>query len=277
MTYESFSPQRITGFSDVDKADDGALWYVEYLKRVNEVPGIKTYKQKVLELVAPQQGEDILDAGCGIGEDLRNIYFRVPTVRSLVGIDNSQTIINEALYLTPQELVASGIFTYKQEDIHSLPFENDRFDACYSDRTFQHLTRPNEAFKEMIRITKPEGRIIVADTDWSALQLRGLSLEAVDKIKRLYLAIIRNPHMGGTLQELFTENGLIDINAFKASIDLPALQTIKDVLALESSLERGRINGVLSIEDATQILEEVDKLKTLAHGSLTIYIVRGLK
>lgn len=242
-----------SGFSDVDRAERGASWYVKYLERVNEIIGIISYKQKLLEALDPKPDEAILDVGCGIGVGLQAIYNHAPAVGSLVGIDNSRAMIAQAIDLMPEELLTTGKFTYQQGDAHKLPFKDDGFHTSYSDRTFQHLDNPGLAFSEMLRVTKTGGRIVIADTDWYSLQLKGVSSETAEKIKRTYLNIIVNPHMGGTLQELFTKHGLTDVGVFKEPIELLDLQTVKDALGLESSLERARINGALSTEDLVSL------------------------
>lgn len=280
MNSESVSPQRMSGFSNVDHAAGGYSWYVEYLKRVNEVIGVKRYKQKVLEFIDPKPEEHILDIGCGIGVGLQAVYNHTPTVKSLVGIDNAQAMIDQANALTPQELLTSGIFTYQQGDAHKLPFEDKKFDACYSDRTFQHLANPDLAFREMIRVTKVDGRVVIADTDWQTLQIKGVSSETDERIRRTYLNIIANPRMGGTLQELFTEHGLADVEVVKNPIELLDPQTIKDVLGLESSLERARINGALSKEDVDKSIKEIREIQQaqdVVQASFCIFIAKGIK
>lgn len=276
MTPESFQGQT-KAFNNADVADTEALWRVDYLKRVNEVPAIKRYKQKALELLGPQKGEHILDIGCGIGEGLRAIYDHTPTVKSLVGIDNSQTMIAQAFALTPQDLLNGRTIMFQQEDAHNLSFENERFDASYSDRTFQHLTQPHQAFREMVRVTKSGGRIIVADTDWSTLGFRGTSPKVEKTIRDTYFNIITNPHMGGMLEQIFKENGLKDIEVLREAIDLPSLQAIEDVLALEKSLNLAKDNGLFSKTDSERCLEELLKPQGVVEASLAIFIVKGVK
>lgn len=276
MSTES-SSDRVTAFSNVDSGAIDASWYVDYLQRVNETFGISRYKQKALELLNPKPGEDILDIGCGIGVGLRAIYDHTPTVKSLVGIDNSQTMIAHATALTPQDLLVDRAIMFQQGDAHNLSFEDERFDASYSDRTFQHLTQPHQAFREMVRVTKCGGSVIVADTDWSTLHLKGVSPETEEKIRSAYFNIIANPRMGGKLQRLFIENNLKDVEVFKESLELLDLQTLKDVLALEQSLNLASDNGLFSTTDVKRCLEEVQEAEGAVEASLDIFIVKGIK
>lgn len=277
MSHESSSARRITGFSNVDGGTIDPSWHVDYLKRVNETIGIRRYKEKILELLDPQPGEHILDVGCGIGEGLRSVHEYTPTAKTLIGIDNSQTMITQAATLTPQDLLIGKTIMFKQDDAHSLSFEGERFDASYSDRTFQHLANPDLAFSEILRVTKSGGRVIIADTDWDTLHLKGVSPEAEEKIRSAYFNIIVNPRMGGMLQQLFIKNSLKDVEVVKESIELLDLQAIEDVLALKKSLNLARENGLLSEKEVGRCLKEVQEAQGVVNAALDIFIVKGIK
>lgn len=276
MTSE-FPSGKTSGFSCVDKAPIGTSWYLEYLKRVSEVPAIKEYKRKELGVIDPQSGESILDIGCGIGADLQTVYKYAPGVKSLVGIDNSQAMIDQAISLITSEQLSAEIFRFQQGDAHKLSFEDETFNTSYSDRTFQHLKNPFQAFDEMLRVTKVGGKIIVADTDWGTLQLKGLSSETAEKIRKTYQGIILNPNLAGTLQDVFTKNGLKDVEVVENRIELPDLQTLKDVLGLEESLKLAGVSGILSKEDIDESMKEINQAQGTVQASFAIYIVRGVK
>ena len=139
------------------------------------------------------------------------------------------------------------------------------------------MAQPSKAFSEILRVTKPGGRVIIADTDWSTLRLEGVSPETEEKIRGAYFNIIRNPRMGGMLQQLFIDNGLRDIEVLKESLDLLDLQTIKDVLALEQSLNLASDNGLFSRKELERCLGEVEETHEVVTASFAIFIVKGVK
>ena len=266
-----------SGFSNVDEVDDGAGWFKLYLEKINRVPAIRRYKQYELELINPQMGEHILDVGCGLGLGLQAIRSFNSEVGRLVGIDNSQSMVSQAIASTSRDLISSGKFSFLQEDAHNLAFRDEIFDVTYADRTFQHLSNPKQAFEEMLRVTKKDGRIIIADTDWTTLQLKGISGETAEKIKRAYLRIIVNPLMGSELQGLFTEHGLKDLTVIEVPLDMPNFRTLDTVLALKPSLELAGNGGFLSGEDVDQVLEDVRQARKSIQASVSIYIAKGKK
>jgi SAM-dependent methyltransferase len=42
-----------------------------------------------------------------------------------------------------------------------IPFKNDFFDEVYSRNLFEHLKNPNFVLKEMFRVTKPNGKVVL--------------------------------------------------------------------------------------------------------------------
>lgn len=53
----------------------------------------------------------------------------------------------------------------------TIPFADDSFDLCYSENLFMHLSNPEQVLAEMKRVTKPEGRIVVADLDHATVSI----------------------------------------------------------------------------------------------------------
>ena len=67
----------------------------------------------------------------------------------------------------------------------TLPFAASTFGAARADRVLQHLADPFGALREMIRVTRPGGRVIVADPDQETLVIHvpGVRAELVDRVK----------------------------------------------------------------------------------------------
>jgi ubiquinone/menaquinone biosynthesis C-methylase UbiE len=50
-------------------------------------------------------------------------------------------------------------------NVYQLDFAENSFDAARAERLFEHLDHPKLALVEMIRVTRPGGRIVVASPD----------------------------------------------------------------------------------------------------------------
>lgn len=95
--------------------------------------------------------EAVLDVGCGDGRawgawlDARN--------RSYTGADVSTTAVDQAR--------ARGLDAVVVEDAAELPFADDSFDAVVCIEVLEHLFAPDDAVKEIRRVLRPGGRLIV--------------------------------------------------------------------------------------------------------------------
>lgn len=76
----------------------------------------------------------------------------------------------------------------------SLPIADEAVDYVFANMYLHHVESPPEAIKEMARILKPEGRLIIADLDVHAFQF--LKDEHHDRwmgFKREDIGVIKNP------------------------------------------------------------------------------------
>ena len=103
----------------------------------------------VVELLAPQPGELILDLGCGTGHLTAQI---AESGAEVVGIDSSEDMVRVASQNYPNIL-------FEVADARSLPFEGE-FDAVFSNAVL-HWVRPPEAVVESVRrALRPRGRFV---------------------------------------------------------------------------------------------------------------------
>jgi len=152
----AISPARF--FADIDgQSRAGRSEAVRY-------PEIQRMRSVAHEMSAPSNGERLLDVGCGVGEVARQMAAAVGDRGTVVGLDRSQEMIAAA------ESGRDGSrVTYAVGDIASLEYPADHLDGVRTERVLQHLEDPDGAIAELARVTRPEGRICVVDTDWSSL------------------------------------------------------------------------------------------------------------
>ena len=104
----------------------------------------------VVDLLAPQPGERILDVGCGTGQLTAQI---AQTGALVVGMDNSPAMIEEARRLYPQ-------LEFLEADAHDFDVA-ESFDAVFSNATLHWVTEPDRVVGCITRALKPEGRLAV--------------------------------------------------------------------------------------------------------------------
>jgi ubiquinone/menaquinone biosynthesis C-methylase UbiE len=155
--------------------------------------------ERAARLLAPLRGDErALDAGTGAGALALGL---APLVGEVVGCDIVPELLAEARKLAAGQANVSFV----EGDIFALPFEAASFDLAGTIRTLHHLEHPERALPELIRVTKPNGRLLVIDQLAPLDPLRALE---IDRFERA-----RDPSHARTLSDqdmrgLFEMNGL---------------------------------------------------------------------
>ena len=114
-------------------------------------------------------GDSVLDVGCGVGADTIPLKALVGESGRVIGVDFDREMLVRAGLSAKNTIFKDGLLHICSDAVH-LSLRSDSLDACRSERLFQHLPHPEIALSEMLRVTKPGGRIVVLDTDhgtWS--------------------------------------------------------------------------------------------------------------
>ncbi len=129
----------------------------------------------VKELLNLQREDNVLEVGFGPGK-LINEMASI-TVKGVVeGIDYSQAMLKQAGKVNKQ-YIATGKVKLHQGDCSSLPFENEFFDKLCSLNTLYFWKDPKKYFREMLRVLKPGGSIVVGFRDDKQMSKLNLSKE----------------------------------------------------------------------------------------------------
>ena len=111
---------------------------------------------RVARFAEPRGDERVLDAGTGTGA---LAFALAPHVAEVVGVDLVPALLAEAQR-------RAGEFpnvSFVEGDVTSLPADLGHFDLAATLRTLHHIRRPELAVAELVRVTRPGGRILVVD------------------------------------------------------------------------------------------------------------------
>jgi SAM-dependent methyltransferase len=131
--------------------------------------------ERVRRLLGPFVGtEAALDAGCGTGALSLAL---APNVAEVVGIDT------RADYLEAGRAAAPENVRFLEGDVTALPFGYASFDLACCHRVLHHVRRPELAVSELVRVTRPGGRIFIADQLGSLDPLHSLELDRFERLR----------------------------------------------------------------------------------------------
>ncbi|MBT2727698.1 methyltransferase domain-containing protein [Bacillus sp. ISL-75] len=103
----------------------------------------------LVQWLAPQSSEKILDLGCGTG-DLANQLNQLGV--DIIGIDKSENMIQQAQKKYP------GL-TFEVQDAVNMGYTNE-FDAVFSNATLHWIKTPKQALQSIYNALKPGGRFV---------------------------------------------------------------------------------------------------------------------
>ena len=109
----------------------------------------------LIDIARPQPGERALDAACGTGVIARLVAPMVGTTGKVAGIDFDPLMIEVAGEL------ASGI-EWHHGDLQKLPLPDQSFDLVICQQGLQFLPDRNAGLREMHRVLRPGGRLVLA-------------------------------------------------------------------------------------------------------------------
>jgi len=169
----------------------------------------------------------ILEVGCGTGRFCVLLAKDFPE-SCILGLDISPNSIRLANLL--KAYLRIGNVNFERGDLFRIPYPEDYFDVVFSEGVIEHFPfekSPNykDALKEMIRVTKSKGKVIVGVPNWYCFP-HTLYKWLIKKLNKQYRYGYEKSFKHWELINLFLELGLkeIEVSAFYPSYAFYRLQ-----------------------------------------------------
>ena len=160
---------------------------------------ISRVREEVVNFTKARNGSRILDVGTGTGQQAfafaKKGYY-------VIGIDLSEAMLKVANKKNKYENVK-----FEVADATNLLFEDNRFDVSCASFVLHDmpLTIREKALKEMVRVTKPEGMIVIIDY---ALPENKISRFLIYHFVKLYEGKYYLEFIKSDLEALFIKSGI---------------------------------------------------------------------
>jgi ubiquinone/menaquinone biosynthesis C-methylase UbiE len=133
----------------------------------------RALRERMLSFARPEPGESVLDVGCGTGSLAIEAKRRVGSTGRVCGVDASPEMIVRAA----RKARKAGLdVAFAEGAAQAIPFQAAQFDVVVSTLTLHHLPRKaRQAYaREMRRVAKPGGRVLVIDFAAPSARRHGL-------------------------------------------------------------------------------------------------------
>ena len=132
----------------------------------------------LVEAARPRPDDTVLDVACGGG---LVVCAFAPHVRHATGIDLTPAMLERARRLAVEKGLEN--VTWREGEVLPLPYPDGAFTIVVTRFAMHHFLDPRAVFGEMVRVCRPGGRIVVADTCASADPGKAAEFNRLEKLR----------------------------------------------------------------------------------------------
>ncbi len=115
-------------------------------------------REKALTLAGVKKGQLAADIGAGSGYVTTGLLEKGLKV---IAVDQSSAMLD----VMREKFFANQNVEFRQGDVLQLPIEDNAVDYVFANMVLHHLPNPLIGLREMVRILKPDGKLIITDMD----------------------------------------------------------------------------------------------------------------
>lgn len=243
--------RQLGAFAHVDRTDSG-----EFISRLDEMQALESfraYKRVTFDLLNLQAGSKAADIGCGTGDDAAILAGVAGPGGHVTGFDLSEAMVAES---RARHSAVPGLeFTSASSD--SLGLADRSLDGIRADRVLIHVPDPHATLDEMIRVTKPGGRIVISEPDMPGFWVASSDYATTALIVGAIARSCVTPYLPRDLWAMFNDRGLRDIDYVVRTITSFELAAAAKVLDFAAVLKLMVGKGALDEAGAAAWLDDL--------------------
>ena len=155
--------------------EEFSKWAENYDNPLTSITFRKT-NEKIVQLLNPKRNSSFLDVGCGSGILIKNLLALNSNIK-LYGLDITPKTVEVAKRKfgnEPNVEITLGSAV-------KMPYQDNTFDYVTCASSFHHHPDPLQSAKEMVRVLKPGGRLLILD-----MCIEGLLRKILFKVENVY-------------------------------------------------------------------------------------------
>jgi SAM-dependent methyltransferase len=138
-------------------ATGGVIYDSENYAMLNRPIETERHARRIMRYLRPHDRDRLLEVGCGRGWLTQRMQERIPAT---YGVD-----------VNPRSIVHGVTANLQVMDAVALEFDDEQFDHAYSFHAIEHIVDAAAAMRELRRVVRPGGRILLV---YPAEPIRGL-------------------------------------------------------------------------------------------------------
>jgi ubiquinone/menaquinone biosynthesis C-methylase UbiE len=166
-------------------------------------PDVAAQRARVLEALALQPAERVVDLGCGPGLLAREMAGQVGEAGAVECIDFSPSMVE----LARRRCEKVACVNVGRGDVSVLPFGNGAFDAAVSMQVLEYVPAVDRAVAELFRVLRSGGRAVIVDTDWESCVWESGDRARMHKMIDLWDTHCPHPRLPRTLAAMLSGAG----------------------------------------------------------------------
>ncbi|MCL5292720.1 MAG: class I SAM-dependent methyltransferase [Actinobacteria bacterium] len=132
----------------------------------------------ILRFIEPRPDDEALDVATGAGFTAAAL---APHVKEVVAVDITEEMLEQAEALFKERELRNALIDVA--DAEDLPYADEVFDVVTCRIAAHHFPRARRALEQMVRVLKPGGRLVVADSSAPADRRVDVFLNEIEKMR----------------------------------------------------------------------------------------------
>jgi arsenite methyltransferase len=179
------------------------------LEAVYATRDMRVRRRIARDAIAVQPGERILDVGCGPGFYVAELLEDAGPDGAALGVDMSASM----LALAERRCEGLPNASFREGSATDLPADDASFDAAVCVQVLEYVPDADAALRELRRVVRPGGRVLVWDVDWETLSMHALDRERHARVLQAWDRHLVHRALPQTLAARLRAAGFADVAA----------------------------------------------------------------